>query len=393
HPTLQLAIRENLGALGSERTACVIGTSNRNAPDLSELTANLANLAVHDLGYNWDALRTETSPAVSLPLHDFPNVQNNDIPLWLSYRSAGSAVSVPNQPATTPKPDAAQDNIDSRAYPRLLREAWTKVTRRSMMSPRSYAFIDASGEAGPLLDALRDGAPDFGSSAQIATDPQESGIGDGDTVVIVLPTSTQRGDHEAADAVAQFFGNRTWWPELSSTVTGCWLVTVGGEQVVADDAPSHPVPAAIAAAFRCMGTEHPGLALRADGMYAKRIQDADHDGDAKTATPVPEHVVITGGTGKLGQEFCEHYARLGTRQITLISRSGETDAVTGRLDAIRRSTGATVRALRCDVTDPGAVAELAAQLAEAPADLIIHAAVDYSDIPLAEVTADKFQEA
>ncbi|ORA58894.1 nocobactin polyketide synthase NbtC [Mycobacteroides franklinii] len=424
HPTLQLAIRENLAALGSERTACVVGTSNRNATDLSEFTANLANLAVHDLGYNWDALRTETSPAVSLPLRDFPNVQNNDIALWLSYRSAG-AVSAPNQPATAPKPEPAPDNIDSRAYPRLLREAWTKVTRRSMMPPRSYAFIDATGEAGPLVDALRDGAPDFGSSAQIVTDPRESGTGDGDTVVIVLPTSAQHGDHEASDAVAQFFGNRTWWPELSSSVTGCWLVTVGGEQVIADDASSHPVPAAIAAAFRCMGTEHPGvtfrhlditpdiahpdsaetilaalqsageseLALRADGMYAKRIQDADHDGDAKTAAPVPEHVVITGGTGKLGQEFCEHYARLGTRQITLISRSGETDAVTGRLDAIRRSSGATVRALRCDVTDPGAVAELAAQLAEAPADLIIHAAVDYSDIPLAEVTAAKFQEA
>lgn len=135
------------------------------------------------------------------------------------------------------------------------------------------------------------------------------------------------------------------------------------------------------------------LALRADGMYAKRVLDIDQDGDESSRVVAPAHVVITGGTGKLGQEFCEHYARMGTRQITLISRSGETDAVTGRLDAIRRSTGAKVRALPCDVTDTAAVTALADQLRDTPADLIVHAAVDYSDTPLAEVTTSKFQDA
>lgn len=425
HPTLQLAIRENLAALGAERTACVVGTSNRNATDLSEFTANLANLAVHDLNYQWDVLRGKASEPVALPLHDFPNVQNNDIPLWLSYRSAEGGVSEPKQPISAPEPEHAADDVDSPVYPRLLREAWTKVTRRSMLPPRSYAFIDGTGEAGALVEALCDSAPNFGSSAHIITEASKSGIGEGDTVVVVLPAPTQLGDREAADAVAQFFGNRTWWPEPSSAVTGCWLITVGGEQANADDVPSHPVHAAIAAGFRCMGTEHPGiafrhldldpdiaqpdnadailaalqsageseLALRADGVYAKRIVDLDEDGDAESSAGVPGHVVITGGTGKLGQEFCEHYARLGTHQITLISRSGETDAVAGRLDAIRRSTGATVRAVACDITDGTAVAELAEQLRDTPANLIIHAAVDYSDVPLAEVTAESFQQA
>lgn len=425
HPTLQLAIRENLAALDSERTACVVGTSTRTATDLAEFTANLANLAVHDLNYNWDALRTETSEPLSLPLRDFPNVQNNNVPLWLSYRSPDSGVSAPPEQAAGKRTDRPTDHVDSPAHPRLLREAWTKVTRRSMMPPRSYGFIDATGEAGPLIEALREGASDFGSSAHIITSAAVSGTGDADTVVIVLPAAGHLDDPEAADAVAQFFGDRAWWPGLSSSVTGCWIVTVGGEEVTSTDTSSHPVHAAIAAGFRCMGAEHPGiifrhldltpdiahpdsastilaalqsageseLALRADGMYAKRILDADHEGDGETVTAVPDHVVITGGTGKLGQEFCEHYARLGTRQITLISRSGETETVTGRLDAIRRSTGATVRALSCDVTSTSAVAELADELRETPADLIIHAAVNYSDLPLSEVTVERFQQA
>lgn len=425
HPTLQLAIRENLAMLGVERTACVVSTSNRNAKDLNEFTANLANLAVHDLNYNWDMLRSKVSEPIPLPLDNFPNVQNNNIPLWLPYRTTSSGVSMPKQSTTTPSPDRQADDRGAEAYPRLLHEAWTKVTRRSMMPPRSYSFIDGTGEAKAVVDALRDSAPNFGSSAQTVTEASRSGAGDGDTVVIVLSHSTQLDDREAADTVAQFFGNRTWWPELPSSVTGCWLVTVGGEQATADDVPSHPVHAAVAAGFRCMGTEYPGiafrhldlapgiahpdnadailavlqsageseLALRADGLYAKRIVQIHEAGDGESNDVVPDHVVITGGTGKLGQEFCEHYARLGARQITLISRSGETDAVAGRLDTIRRNTDVTVRAIVCDITNDTAVAELAQQLREAPADLIIHAAVDYSDLPLAEVSAERFQRA
>lgn len=423
HPTLQLAIRENLAALDAEHTACVAGTSTRTATNLTEFTANLANLAVHDLDYDWDALRTEATEPISLPLRDFPNVQNNNVALWLSYRGPDSRVSAPKQPAAAQ--EAEHSTTNTTMHPRLLREAWTKVTRRSMMPPRSYGFIDANGAAGPLTEALREGAPDFGSSAQILDNACESGTGDADTVVIVLSPAAQLDNREDADEVAQFFGNRTWWPELSAAVTGCWLVTIGGEQATTDESPAHPVPAAIAAGFRCMGTEHPGvvfrhldlaadlahpegaaailaalqsageseLALRTDGMYAKRILDIHGDVPEEAATAIPDHVVITGGTGNLGQEFCEHYARLGTRQITLISRSGESDTVTGRLDAIRRGTGAVIRALSCDVTDASAVAGLADQLRETPANLIIHAAVDYSDLSLAEVTVEKFQQA
>jgi len=59
HPTLQLAIQDNLAALTDEHATMVVGTSDRTATDLSEFTRNLAQLAVHDLDYPWECLGTE----------------------------------------------------------------------------------------------------------------------------------------------------------------------------------------------------------------------------------------------------------------------------------------------------------------------------------------------
>ncbi len=62
HPTLQLAIEDNLAALqadSDDRAAVVVGTSDRTAGDLGEFTRNLARLAVHDLDYPWECLRAE----------------------------------------------------------------------------------------------------------------------------------------------------------------------------------------------------------------------------------------------------------------------------------------------------------------------------------------------
>ena len=60
HPTLQLAIQENLTAYRQDRDEraahSVVGTSVRTATDLSEFTRNLARLAVNDLNYSWECL-------------------------------------------------------------------------------------------------------------------------------------------------------------------------------------------------------------------------------------------------------------------------------------------------------------------------------------------------
>jgi mycobactin polyketide synthetase MbtD len=236
--------------------------------------------------------------------------------------------------------------------------------------------------------------------------------------VILVPPAPKLDDYAAVTEVATFFAHRTWWPGLNGAIADCWLVTVGGEAAVADDPPPDPVHAAASAGFRSIGADHPGvgfkhldlprgattsdaangmlaalhtgeepeLALRSGGLYAKRITPGDTVSAVDRAPP--DHVLIIGGTGNLGLEFCDHFARRGAHRITLVSRSGETAAVVAdRLGQIRSATKADIRVARCDVGDRAAVARLAAE--HHPADLIIHAAVDYSAVELGDITVEK----
>ena len=52
-------MQENLDALAA-KTATVVGTSAKQASDLTEFTRNLGVLAVNDIDYRWDVLRTES---------------------------------------------------------------------------------------------------------------------------------------------------------------------------------------------------------------------------------------------------------------------------------------------------------------------------------------------
>jgi mycobactin polyketide synthetase MbtD len=129
------------------------------------------------------------------------------------------------------------------------------------------------------------------------------------------------------------------------------------------------------------------LALRNGVLYAKRIVEGDAClADSEPADP--QHVLIVGGTGNLGLEFCDHFARRGARRITLVSRSGETPGVADRLQRIRSASSTQIRVAQCDVSDEAAVSLLAQQHPDTPADLIIHAAVHYSGSELENITIE-----
>jgi mycobactin polyketide synthetase MbtD len=404
HPTLQLAIQENLAALQDGDETRVVGTSLRTVTNLSEFTRNLAELAVHDLNYPWDCLGAEPDGPARLPLVDFPNTRMNDTRLWQHYRPV-----LPQQVEPAPEPETVTA--------RLFVEEWVRLSQRSLVPPRAIGIVDHTGACAELSTALCGAAGEVGATARVVD------VGsiptDLDTLVILVPQSPALDDHAAAAAVATFFSHRTWWPGLDGAITDCWLVTVGGEMAVADDAPPDPVHAAASAGFRSIGAEHPGvgfkhldlppgpatseaangilaavhtgtepeLALRNGGLYAKRI--APGNPVATDGSP-PDHVLIIGGTGNLGLEFCEHFARRSARRVTLVSRSGEA-AAADRLRQIRSATETDVRVTRCDVGDRAAVARLASE--NPPADLIIHAAVEYSAIELADITAEKVDHA
>ncbi|QNI07736.1 SDR family NAD(P)-dependent oxidoreductase [Mycobacterium kubicae] len=429
HPTLQLAIQENLGATtatDSDAAKVVVGTSLRTATNLDELTRNLATLAVQDLEYPWSALGTGIEGHLPLPLLDFPNTRLNETRLWMPY-GPGS----PERAAETAKapPAAAIPAVAPVAAPvRLLAERWVRLSRRSLVSPRAIGIIDHTGACAQLAEALSAAAGDVGATATVI-DSRTRDTVHLDTYVILLPPSEQLDESAAAAEVAAFFGDHTWWLGLTAAVTDCWLVTVGGEAAGPDDASPDLMHAAAAAGFRSVGAKYLGvrfrhldlpagstshdaaagilaavhtaaeseLALRKGAIYVKRIVEGDSalaesGAELRAATP-PAHVLIVGGTGNLGMQFCAHFAQRGSQRITLVSRSGETAAVTERLRPIRSAAATQINVASCDVADQAAVRQLAQDNQDAPADLIIHAAVQYSGIELEDITRELVDQA
>ncbi|MBS9534543.1 nocobactin polyketide synthase NbtC [Mycobacterium sp. M1] len=386
HPTLQLAVEENLAAAGVD--GLVVGTSERTAADLSAFSRNLIRVALRNPAYRWELLAGEPAGVPTRPLPDFPTSAMSRMPLWLPYDSG------PAQPAQ-------QNRQPESGTPRLLIERWDRLTRRSLTPPRSLGLLDWTGRCADLADGLCDAAADLGATARRI----ESGSGDYPTLVVFVPADAD------TDAVARFFVDRPWADALTAAVTDCWLVTVGGEPVGENTAPCAGA-AGIAAGFRSVGAEHPRvafrhldlpigpidptaviaalhtageseLALRDGALHVKRIVEPPAETEGGAAPP-PDHALILGGTGNLGLEFAEHFARLGARRLTLVNRSG---AAGERVERLRAATKTAVDVVACDITDPAATAELADRCRDAPVDLIVHAAMAYRDLDSAAITA------
>lgn len=415
HPTLQLAVEESVAEFAAGRTTAVRGTSSRTATDLREFTRNLAALAVDDLNYRWENLRVDPDAPVRLPLPDFPNVRMNEMTLWLPHDVTLGQL----RSDSVPRPVAAAPVAEVRdtAEPQLLVEDWVRLTRRSMTAPRALGIVDHTGGSAELAAALVEYATNQGLGGRLLDIDTGSGDPDVDTVLVLLPAMPELDGPAAVAQVAEFLGARRWWFKPDAGVTEYWLLTVGGEAVVPEDAPPHPVHAAASAGFRSASTEYPGvafrhldlapgqdaaqiaasivtavhtaaeseLALRAGNLYAKRLVEADHA--ALLSGPSrPENVVITGGTGSLGLEFCAHVVRNGARRVTLVSRSGETSSVAPRLRELRKLGPAEITVVPADIGDRAAVARLADRLRDTPAHLIIHAAADNSIIGELDLT-------
>ncbi|MEU0540846.1 acyltransferase domain-containing protein [Nocardia sp. NPDC005978] len=195
-----------------------------------------------------------------------------------------------------------------------------------------------------------------------------------------------------------------------------WLITVGGETVTSGEDGLSPYLAAAAAGFRCAGAELPGarvrhldlsagsgieqaaraigalhtagepeMALRAEKVFVKRLVSDD-------SAPGPAadlgHVLIVGGTGKLGLLFAEHFARTGAIRVTLLSRTGESPSIAADLVRLRGIGRTEIEVAACDVVDPAALALFAGASAARPVSLLIHAAVDYVAADLADIGPD-----
>ncbi len=411
HPTLMLAIGENISVTAPDATIPVIGTSRRSSVDLAEFTKNLATVAVNDTGYRWEALAVADDGAPPLPLRDFPAVQMKATSLWASHLAPGEK---PRGAAVSPE--------TAREYPRRVVETWTRLQRRKLGPPRSFLVVEHGGGTGDVAAGLVAAAADHGASATV----YESGVAQGafDSVVVVLPALPSVDLPTAVAELARLFGDPQWLPDVARGAAECWLVTVGGESVLPDDELPQLFGGGAAAGFRCLAAEFPttvfrhldlrvdapasavvgalhtagesDLALRGGKIYAKRLVYAEPDASAADSRPATEslgHVVIVGGTGKLGLEFCEHYVRAGADRITLLSRTGASAAIEPRLRAIRALGDTDIVVASCDVGEESSVLQFAAAHENIPAGVLVHAAVNYVDAGLDDITPEMVTEA
>ncbi|WP_449289806.1 type I polyketide synthase [Nocardia jiangsuensis] len=115
------------------------------------------------------------------------------------------------------------------------------------------------------------------------------------------------------------------------------------------------------------------VAIRSAGAFLRRLAPAA-TGPAGEAG-ITGTVLITGGTGALGAHVARWAAAGGAQRLVLLSRSGPDAAGAGALLDELRGAGTEADMLRCDVTDPAAVAAVLAGIpAEHPLTLVVHTA-------------------
>ena len=137
------------------------------------------------------------------------------------------------------------------------------------------------------------------------------------------------------------------------------------------------------------------VAVRAAGLFARRLGRAGTRADAAPAGPSPWRtdgtVLVTGGTGALGAHVARWLAEAGAAHVLLTSRRGPDADGAAELTARLRETGTEVTVAACDVTDRDALAALISGLpADRPLTGVVHAAGVLDDGVLDSLTPDRF---
>ncbi len=203
-----------------------------------------------------------------------------------------------------------------------------------------------------------------------------------------------------------------------------WCVTRGAVSTGAADALCSPQGAAVWGLGRVVSLEHPErwgglvdlpdvlgdrefallggvlstggvedqLAVRPDGVWARRLMGAGEGVQGARSWRPSGTVLVTGGTGAVGGHVARWLAAHGDCSIVLLSRRGADAPGAAELLAELHATGTPARAIAADVADRDAVAALLRQLADegAPVRSVFHAAGVGQSTSLAETSPQEF---
>ncbi|WP_329093494.1 type I polyketide synthase [Streptosporangium sp. NBC_01469] len=143
-----------------------------------------------------------------------------------------------------------------------------------------------------------------------------------------------------------------------------------------------------------IGTPEDQLAIRASGVFARRLVPAARGGSVVPEWRARDTALITGGTGALGAHVARWLARAGTTHLVLVSRSGPEAPGAEELWLELTRLGVTVTIAACDTADRDELAALVARVRRdhGPIRTVVHAAGVNQNTPIIGTTLAEFAE-